>query len=160
MRSRRGDPLRGQGDAQPSEQLHDISGPAGGHRRGAEGIFENQVPADDPGNELAQGRVAVGVSRSSDGNQRGEFRVTQAGESTRNSGKSEGQHDGRAGVQSRHRSRQHEDAGADDGPDSERDQIRGAESAFEGVLAHFVTLLLDHVEGLLDERIRHSLCAA
>src|SRR5580658_6519033 len=78
LSSRRGDPLWREIDAEPSEQLHDISGPAGGYRRGAEGIFENQVPADDPGNEFAQGRVAIGISRARDRNQRGEFGVTQA----------------------------------------------------------------------------------
>ena len=160
MRSWRGDQLRRQIDAQPRQQLHHVGRPAGSHRRGAEGIFQNQVPADDPGEEFAQGRVAIGVGRSGDGNQRGEFGVTQAGESARNPGKDERQHDGRPGVQGRHRSRQHENAGADDGPDAERDQIGGPQRALEGVLANLVALLLDHVEGLFGEKIRHGLCAA
>ncbi len=46
----------------------------------AEGVFENQIPADDPGDQLAEGGVGIGVSRAGDGNHRGQFGVTEAGE--------------------------------------------------------------------------------
>ena len=35
--------------------------PAGGDDARPDGVFEDQVPADDPGDQLAQRRVRVGV---------------------------------------------------------------------------------------------------
>ncbi len=46
----------------------------------AEGVLQNQVPADDPGHQFAQSGVGVGVSRAGDGNHRGQFGVAKPGE--------------------------------------------------------------------------------
>ena len=50
------------------------------HRHIAYRVFENEIPADDPGDEFAHGRVGVGISAARDGNHCGEFRVTNGGE--------------------------------------------------------------------------------
>ena len=70
--------LRRKIDAVVLEEGDQSAAPAGGDGSGAEGVLEDQVPADDPGEDLAQGRVAVGVGRAGDGNERGEFGVAEA----------------------------------------------------------------------------------
>ena len=150
----------GKVDSHAREQLHHVSGPAGSHCRGAESVFQDQIPADDPGEDFAQRGIPVSVGRSRDGNQGCKLRVAEASKRTGDSGEGEGEHDGGPGILSGHRSGEHEDAGADDGADAEGDEVSHPESAFESVLALFVALLLDHGEGLLDEKIKHGLCAA
>ena len=51
-----------------------------GDRRSSYRIFEHKVPADDPGEQFAESRVSVGISRSGDGDHRGELSVTKRGE--------------------------------------------------------------------------------
>ena len=46
----------------------------------ADGVLEDQVPADDPGDEFAHGGVGVGVGAAGDGDHGGEFGVAEAGE--------------------------------------------------------------------------------
>ena len=67
--------LRRQIDPVVLEKCHQCAAPAAGHRGRAESIFEDQVPADDPGKDLTQRGVAVGVGRAGDGDQRSEFRI-------------------------------------------------------------------------------------
>ena len=62
------------------QQAGEVARPADRDRRGAERVLEHQVPADDPGDELAERRVAVGVGGAGDRNRRGELRIAQAGE--------------------------------------------------------------------------------
>ncbi len=45
----------------------------------ADHIFQDQIPADDPGKNLAQGRVGIGVGAARDGNHRSQFGIAQAG---------------------------------------------------------------------------------
>ena len=51
------------------------------HRDGdvADHVFENQVPADDPGKNFAERRVGVGVGAAGNRNHRGQFGVAQSG---------------------------------------------------------------------------------
>jgi hypothetical protein len=57
-------------DAEVAEQADEVSAPAGCDGGCAEGILEYQIPANDPGEDLTQRRVAVGVSRTGDRNRR------------------------------------------------------------------------------------------
>src|SRR6266853_466959 len=50
----------------------------GGHI--TDGVFEYEVPTNDPGDELAHSGVRVRVGAAGDRNHRGEFGVTQRGE--------------------------------------------------------------------------------
>ena len=45
----------------------------------ADDVFEDQVPADDPGENLAERGVGIGVGAAGDGNHRGQFGVTESG---------------------------------------------------------------------------------
>lgn len=51
-------------DSEALEEDDEIATPADADRRGGHAIFKNQVPADDPGDELAHGRVGIGVGTS------------------------------------------------------------------------------------------------
>ena len=57
-----------------------VAGPADGDGGGGEEVFEDEVPADDPGKELAHGGIGVGVGAAGDGDHGGELRVAEAGE--------------------------------------------------------------------------------
>ena len=50
------------------------------HAHVAEGVLENEVPADDPRDQFAHGGVGVGVGRAGDGNHRRELGIAEAGE--------------------------------------------------------------------------------
>ncbi len=76
----------------------DVAGPTDGDRGGAHGVLEHQVPADDPGQQLAHGGVGVGVGAAGDRDHGGELAVAQAGEGAADGRHHEGQRDGRPGV--------------------------------------------------------------
>ena len=67
-------------DAEPVHQIDDMRGEAHAHAHIAEGVLEDQIPADDPGHQLAQRGVGVGVGRAGNGNHGGQFGVAEAGE--------------------------------------------------------------------------------
>ena len=66
--------------AEPVEKIDEVRGEADADRHVANGVFEDQVPADDPRDELAHGRVGVGVRAASDRNHGREFGVAERGE--------------------------------------------------------------------------------
>ncbi len=74
------DPLRGGVQAEPVEQVDDMRGKSDAHAHIRAGILQDQIPADDPGDELTHRSVGVGVSRAGNGNHRRQFRVAEPGE--------------------------------------------------------------------------------
>ena len=129
-----------------------------------EGVFEDEVPADDPGDEFAEGGVGVGVGRSGDGNHGREFGVAEAGEDADDGDEDQREGEGGSGagaaghggvgdevvdqggvadfgsvkLLSGHGGADDgEDAGADDGTDAERGERPGTERLFERVLGLF-----------------------
>ena len=125
-------------DVQLLQQAHEIAGPPGGYGGGAKSIFEDQVPADDPGDQLAQGGIAVGVSGAGDGNNGGELRIAKPGKGAGDAGKDKAESHRRAGMERRRLPSQHEDARADDGADAESYEIDRTERAPERVFPHLV----------------------
>src|SRR6185503_3637378 len=51
-------------DAHAADDVLEVLGPAVGDGHGGHGVFEYEVPTDDPGEELAQGGVGIGVGRA------------------------------------------------------------------------------------------------
>src|SRR5262249_36422922 len=94
-------------------------------------VLEDEIPADDPGDELAKRRIAVGVSATGDGNHARELGVTEAGEGAGDAGEDHGEDEARSGVVSSDVAGEDEDAGADDGADAEEEEGAGAERAVE-----------------------------
>ena len=74
------DPRRIGMNAKPVEQGDGVRRESNRHRHVGEGVFEDQVPADDPRDKLAERGIGVGVGRAGDGNHRREFGVAEAGE--------------------------------------------------------------------------------
>ena len=134
---RAGDPLRRQIDAECMEEGNHVRRPTDGDGGRADGVLQHQVPADDPGDPFAQGRVGVGVGAAGHGNHAGEFAVAQAGERAADSGHNHGNGDRGTGVLRGGNARQGEQARADDGADSQRDQVARTERSLEMVLTTF-----------------------
>jgi hypothetical protein len=58
----------------------DITGKANRDCDVRDDVFEDEVPADDPGENFAERGVGVGVGAAGDGDHRGQFGVAQSGE--------------------------------------------------------------------------------
>ncbi len=123
---RRREPRR-QAEPHRLQQTHEVARPADGDRRAADGIFQDQIPADDPGRELAQRGIGVGIGAAGNRQERRQLGVAEADEGTGDRGQHEGQHDGRPGIQRRHRAGEDEDAAADDGADAHGRDADGPE---------------------------------
>jgi len=119
---------------QVRENIVEVFRPIDGKRSSAQAVFENERPADDPGNQLAHGDVGIGVGAASDGNHRGEFRIAQAREGAADGGDHERQNYAGAGILRGGRGGASEESGADDGSDAQSDEARPAESALEAAL--------------------------
>ena len=71
-------------NAEPVEQIDEMRGEADRYAHVGEGVFEDQVPSDDPCDEFAERGVAVRVGRAGNGNHAGEFCIAEARESAHN----------------------------------------------------------------------------
>ena len=128
------------------EQRVEVVAPRDRDRDVADGVFEDQIPADDPRDELTERRVRVGVGASGLRNHRRQLRVAERRERARHAEQQEREDQRRAGaVRERPRrsdrparrpqSDRAEDAGPDDRSDRQHDQVAGAEHPFQPVLA-------------------------
>ena len=75
----------------------EVIGPAGGDDAGADGVLEDQVPADDPGDKLAQGRVSVGVGAAGHRHHAGQLRIAERREAAADGGQQKREDERRAG---------------------------------------------------------------
>ena len=132
--ARRGRELRRDVDAEIVQDAGHIPRPADRDCGRADHVFEDQVPADQPGDELAHRGISVSISRSGDRNGRGHLGVAEAGECTGDAADDERQRDRRPGVLGRGMTGQYEEARTDDCPDAERDQVGGGERPLQAVL--------------------------
>ena len=128
-----------EGDLQPGaeheEELVEVAGPGRGDRGAAHGVFEDQVPADDPGEDFAQRGVGVGIGAAGHGGHGGEFGVAERGEGAAHGGDAEGDHDRRPGVLGCRPAGHDEDAGPDDAAHAQRGQGHRAQDAVQAVFA-------------------------
>ena len=69
--------------AEPVEQIDNMGGKTHADRHVRAGVLQDQVPADDPGDELAQSGVGVSVGRAGDGNHRGQLGIAEARQARR-----------------------------------------------------------------------------
>ena len=122
-------------ERQGREQLVQVARPGRGHRGAAHGVFQDQVPADDPGEDLAQRGVGVGVGAAGHGGHGGELGVAQGGQGAAHAGDGIGQDHARPGIQGRGPPGDDEDAGADDAAHAQRRQRPGAQHAVQAMLA-------------------------
>ena len=114
------------GDAQ---KLAEVVRPRSRHRGAAHRVFQDQVPADDPGEQFAEGGVGIGVGAAGNRHGRSKLGIAQRRQSASKTGDEVRHHDRRPGVQGRRASRHHEDACSDDRPDAKRRQRRRPQHA-------------------------------
>src|SRR5579872_80681 len=137
------------------KEAEHVAAPAAGYNGGAERVFKDEVPSDDPGDELAKSGISVGVSGTGDRNHRSKFGVAKAGEEAGHRSKNEGQENRRAGMMRRSRSGEDEDAGADDRAHADRNQVDWTESAAQRVFASFLGLVEDCAQRFCGKEIWH-----
>ena len=70
----------GNDDAEARQQRLEVVAPADRDGDVADGVLDDQVPADDPGDQLAERRVGVGVGGAGDRHHRRELGVAERGE--------------------------------------------------------------------------------
>ena len=109
-------------DAKVAQKTHDVARPADGNRRCAKRILKDQVPADDPGDEFAQGSIGIGVGTPGDRDGGGHLRVAKTRKRTSNATKYEGERNGGIGVGGCGMAGEHENARADDAADTKRNE--------------------------------------
>src|SRR5215469_5602412 len=114
--------------------------PAPTHGNGGrtEGVFEDQVPADNPSDQLAQSRVGIGVGAARNGDHRREFGIAETRESASDARHNEREDDGGAGKLRRGLPGDDEDPGADNRADTQGDQVQYAERALQAMFAGFL----------------------
>ena len=75
---------RGDIDAEVVEEFYGVARPSNGDRGGGEEVFQDKVPADDPGEQFAEASIGVGVGAAGGGNHGGVFGVAEAGKEAAN----------------------------------------------------------------------------
>ena len=69
-------------EPEAGENALKIAAPAHRHRHRADGIFEDEIPADHPREDFAERGVGIGVGAARDGNHRRQLGITQRRERT------------------------------------------------------------------------------
>ena len=133
--NRRVRPLVGDTHAEPLEHAVEVFAPRDRDRRRAHRVLEDEVPPDNPRDELAHRRVGIGIGASGDRNHRCELGVAESGERASDACDDERERHRRARAIRDRRRGSNEQARADDGADAERDQRHRAERALERPLA-------------------------
>src|SRR2546429_464488 len=131
----------GQIPSDVAQERSQVAAPTDRHGRRAKCVFEDQVPPDNPRNQLAKRRIRIGIGASGNRDQRREFRVAQPCEGACDARKHERNDDRRPRKLRRCLPRDDKDSRADDGPNSQRDQVNRAESALQAVLSRFTRLV-------------------
>ena len=110
-----------------AEQVGDVTRPPDRNRGRRHQIFERKIPADDPGERLAERAVRVRVRAARHGNHRSELRVADRGERGAEGSDEQRQRQGRSRVIRRDRAGQDENAGADRRAQADCRQRAGAQ---------------------------------
>ena len=131
---------------------HEIARPAHRYGGGGEQIFDDQVPGDQPGHELAEGGVGVGVGRAGHRDHRRQLGVAQGRQGADEAAENVGDDDGRSGVLRRRLAGEHEDPRADHRTDAQGGQVEGAQTPLERMSAFLIGLGDQDRERLLGEK--------
>ena len=140
-----GERLR-QVDSEDRQDVLEVLRPAvgDGHRR--HGILQDQVPPDDPGEQLAQRGVGICIGRARHGNHRREFRIAERREDAGDARRHKRHYQRGTGAVVGGLTGENEDAGADHGAHPEGGELIGPQDAPQAVLA--LHLLEEEAQGL------------
>ncbi len=117
--------------AEIAKQADDIARPADRDDRCGKPIFEQQQRAHDPGRELTNRGVAIGIGRPGNGESRRQFGVAQPGERADKARDQKRDQHGRAGMERGGVAGAHEDASPDDAANAQENEVPGTKRAFE-----------------------------
>ena len=107
-------------------------------RRGPNRVLEHQVPANDPGEDFAEGGVSVGIRRAGHRHHGSKLRITKRGKHTGNSRYHKGEHQRRTGAVMGRFAGKDENAGADNRAHPEGAQLYRPKHPAQTVFAgHF-----------------------
>src|SRR6185369_10823300 len=127
---------RGRKFLRNSNQRREITRPAHGDRADDQAVFEDQGPADEPGYQLSEDHVAVGVSGSRSRDHCRDLGISECGCRADDSRDDKAQHHRRPGL-ARGSADQDENAGADDRADAEEDEMRPGKRAMKPVFLRY-----------------------
>src|SRR3979409_704303 len=117
------------------KEVPKIGGPVPRAGESRDRVFEQQVPADEPGERLAEGCIGVAVGAARHRQEGRELGVTQRRESAAEGGDQQRQRDRRAGMIGGDRAGEHENARADGGAQANGDERPRAHHLLQAVLA-------------------------
>ena len=143
--------ILGPGNADVAEEDHRVRAPALRDHAGAEHQLQQQVPADDPGDDLAQAGVGERVRRARHRDRGRELRVAERRQPAGDGRDHEAQHDRGTGQGAGRSSGQGEDAGSDDHADTEDREVQGRQGLLE-LVVRFIGVR----DGLLDALGAHD----
>ena len=123
--------------ADARQEPRSVARPADRDRADDQAIFEDQRPADDPGDQLAEHDVAVGVGAARRRIHRRHLGISERREGADHARDGEAEDDRRAGLGGADAG-QGQDARADDRADAERDQVRPGERLVKPMLFRHV----------------------
>ena len=146
-------PLGRQVPAHAVHQDAKVLAPRDAHRQCRHGIFQHQVPADNPRHQFAHRQVRIGVGAARDGNHRGKLGVAEAREGAGDGREHKTQRDGRSGMGARHDARHAEQARADDDADAQCDEAPWAQHAAQALAVLVLRLAKQGLDGLFDKQI-------
>ena len=122
--------LNWQMQAETFQQFVEISGPSGGHGGRLQCVFQNQIPADHKRDQLAERQIRVRICGTGHWCHRGELRIAQSRETAADRGQKEGDAQCRTCGEGT-LAGEHENAGADDGADSQHGKVKRFQCAFQ-----------------------------
>ena len=77
----------------PIQETHDVGGETDADRHVANSVFQDEVPADYPGDEFAHGGIGIGVGAAGDGDHGRELGITDGSEAADDGDQDEGERD-------------------------------------------------------------------
>ena len=142
-------------DAELLEEHHQVAAPRNAHRGGRHGVFQHEVPPDNPGHQLAHGGVGIGIGTARNGNHRGKLGVAQAGKGAAQGRNDKGEGNGRAGVLCGYRTGDGEKAGTYNDAYTQGYEAEGAQHAAQAALA-FVAGFMQQLRQWFSDKNSHS----
>ncbi len=120
-----------QEDVSALEQVDRVRRPAHGHCGRRHAVFEQQIPADEPGHRLAERGICIAVGAARHRKKRRKLRVAQRRKAASEGSDEERQSDRRPGLIGRHLPGQHEYSRADRRAEPDRRQRPGGQHSLQ-----------------------------
>ena len=118
-------------DAARMKDADEVRRPAAGNGAGADGIFQNQAPADPPTKDFTERGIGIGIGTAGNGQERGQLGIRETDKGTGDGGKNKGEHQARAGVFCSADTREDENPRADDDAQAHEGDIKSPQGLIQ-----------------------------